>query len=247
MKPQRVVALTGAGGLLGGAIARRLAADAGTALVLSDVDPASIKETVTALEQQEVPVAGLAADVGEQEDVDAIVAAAVDRFGRIDVMINNAGVLSPNARLHNLAAGDWERCVRVNLMGAVHGTVAAVRAMRPLGGGSIVNTASEAGITAWPYAGPYGATKAAVIQLTKIAAAEYARDGIRVNCVCPGTFPSAMHEGLPDEAMEAIAAKHPLGLGSAENLVGAFAYLAGPESGWTTGTSIVVDGGYSAV
>lgn len=239
--------LTGAGGALGGAIARRLAADAGTALVLADIDVASLAPTVDALEGLDVPVVSLAADVGDQEAVDALVDAALERFERLDVMINNAGVLSPSARLHNVDAEDWARCVRVNLMGAVHGVVSAVRAMRPRGGGSIINTASEAGMTAWPYAGPYGTTKAAVIQLTKIAAAEYAQDGIRVNCVCPGTFPSAIHAGLPPEAMEAIAVKHPLGLGSAADLVGAFAYLAGEEAGWTTGSSIVVDGGYSTL
>ena len=79
-----------------------------------------------------------------------------------------------------------------------------------------------------------------------MAAVEYARDGIRVNCVCPGTFLSAMHQDLPAEADDAIAAKHPLGLGSAGDLVGAYSYLASEASRWTTGSALVVDGGYSA-
>ena len=92
--------------------------------------------------------------------------------------------------------------------------------MRAQRSGSIILTASVAGLTAWSHAAPYCATKAAVIQLAKVAAVEYARDGIRVNCVCPGTFLSGIHEGLPQEAIDAIAAKHPLGLGDADDLRG---------------------------
>ena len=118
--------------------------------------------------------------------------------------------------------------------------------MRAQQSGSIVLTASVSGLTAWSHAAPYCATKAAVIQLAKVAAVEYARDGIRVNCVCPGTFRSGIHADLPDEAIDAIAAKHPLGLGTAADLVGAYSYLASDASRWTTGSAIVVDGGYAA-
>ena len=171
---------------------------------------------------------------------------AVERFGRLDVLISNAGVLSPNGRIHNLATEDWERAFRINVLGAVNGIRAAVGVMRPQRSGSIVLTASVAGLTAWSHAAPYCATKAAVIQLAKVAAVEYARDGIRVNCVCPGTFLSAIHDDLPQEALDAIAARHPLGLGSAADLVGAYSYLASDASRWTTGSAMVVDGGYAA-
>jgi 3-oxoacyl-[acyl-carrier protein] reductase len=155
-------------------------------------------------------------------------------------------VLSPNGRIHNLSTDDWERAFRVNVLGAVNGIRAAVPVMRQQGSGSIVLTASVAGLTAWSHAAPYCATKAAVIQLAKVAAVEYARDGIRVNCVCPGTFLSAIHEGLPQEAIDAMAVKHPLGLGAADDLVGAYSYLASDASKWTTGSALVIDGGYSA-
>ena len=79
-----------------------------------------------------------------------------------------------------------------------------------------------------------------------MAAVEYARDGIRVNCVCPGTFRSAIHTGLPEEALDAIASRHPLGLGAAADLAGVYSYLASDDSRWTTGSALVVDGGYSA-
>jgi NAD(P)-dependent dehydrogenase (short-subunit alcohol dehydrogenase family) len=174
------------------------------------------------------------------------VARATERFGRLDVMVQNAGVLSPNGRIHNLATEDWERAFQVNVLGAVNAIRAAVAVMRPQGSGSIVLTASVAGLTAWSHAAPYCATKAAVIQLAKVAAVEYARDGIRVNCVCPGTFRSAIHDDLPPEALDTIAARHPLGLGAASDLAGVYSYLASEASRWTTGSALVVDGGYSA-
>jgi 3-oxoacyl-[acyl-carrier protein] reductase len=178
--------------------------------------------------------------------VEAVVKVAVERFGRLDVLISNAGVLSPNGRIHNLDTEDWERAFRINVLGAVNGIRAAVPVMRAQQSGSIVLTASISGLTAWSHAAPYCATKAAVIQLAKVGAVEYARDGIRVNCVCPGTFRSAIHDSLPQEAIDTIAARHPLGLGSVADLVGAYSYLAGDASRWTTGSAMVIDGGYSA-
>jgi len=245
---QRVIAITGAGGALGVAVSRRLASEPGTALVLSDVSEESLAATLAGLGEEgaAAPTATLLADVGDPDQVDAVVQLAVARFGRLDVLISNAGVLSPNGRIHNLQTADWERAFRVNVLGAVNGIRSAVGVMRPQGSGSIILTASVSGLTAWSHAAPYCATKAALIQLAKVAAVEYARDGIRVNSVCPGTFRSAIHDGLPDEALDAIAERHPLGLGTAGDLAGAYAYLASEESRWTTGAAIVVDGGYSA-
>jgi 3-oxoacyl-[acyl-carrier protein] reductase len=243
---RRTIAITGAGGALGLAIATKLAGEPDTDLVVSDVNPDSLDATVAALAGAAGAVEALPADVSEPDQVQAVVQRAVDAFGHLDVYIGNAGILSPNGRIHNLTTADWERSFRVNVLGSVNGVSAAVGPMRAQGHGSIILTASVAGMTAWSHAAPYCATKAAVIQLAKVAAVEYARDGIRVNCVCPGTFRSAIHDGLPDEALDAIGAKHPLGLGSADDLVGAYSYLAGPGASWTTGAALVVDGGYAA-
>jgi NAD(P)-dependent dehydrogenase (short-subunit alcohol dehydrogenase family) len=243
---RRVVAVTGAGGALGAAVARRLAGERDTALVLSDLSEESLAGTLAGLGETSTPTATTLADVREFTQVEAVARLAVERFGRLDVLISNAGVLSPNGRIHNLGTEDWERAFRVNVLGAVNGIRAAVAVMRPQHSGSIVLTASVAGLTAWSHSAPYCATKAAVIHLAKVAAVEYARDGIRVNCVCPGTFRSAIHAGLPDEALNAIAARHPLGLGTADDLVGAYSYLASDDSRWTTGAALVVDGGYAA-
>ncbi len=243
---RRVVTIIGAGGALGAAISRRLSSEPSTDLMLSDVSASSLDATVSGLTAGDGSVETMLADVSDYDAVEAVTTRTVDRYGRLDVLISNAGVLSPNGRIHNLKTEDWERAFRVNLLGAVNGIRAAVGVMRPQHSGSIVLTASVSGLTAWSHAAPYCATKAAVIQLAKVAAVEYARDGIRVNCVCPGTFRSAIHEGLPPEALDAVAARHPLGLGTADDLVGAYSYLASEAARWTTGSALVVDGGYSA-
>ena len=243
---RRVIAILGAGGTLGAALSRTLAAEPDTDLVLSDLSEEALAEAGSALPASAGGVAAVRADVSDFDQVERVVKHAVDRFGRLDVLISNAGVLSPNGRIHNLGAEDWERAFRINVLGPVNGIRAAVPVMRAQRSGSVILTASVAGMTAWSHSSPYCVTKAGVIQLAKVAAVEYARDGIRVNCVCPGTFLSAMHAGLPAEAVDAIAAKHPLGLGSADDLVGAYSYLASDASRWTTGSAIVVDGGYAA-
>ncbi len=223
-----------------------IAGEPGTDVVLSDVSGESLDATLAGLPEVRGAVETCIADVGDLAQVEAVVGRATDAFGRVDVLISNAGVLSPNGRIHNLTTDDWERAFRVNVLGAVNGIRAVVPVMRAQRSGSIVLTASVSGLTAWWHAAPYCVTKAGVVHLAKVAALEYARDGIRVNCVCPGTFRSGIHAGLPPEAIDAIAARHPLGLGAPADLVGAYAYLAGDASRWTTGAALVVDGGYSA-
>jgi len=243
---KRVIVILGAGGTLGTALSRRLADEPDTDLVLSDLSEDALRQARDGLAGSAGEVATVQADVSDFAAVENVVKHATDRFGRLDVLISNAGVLSPNGRIHNLTTADWERAYRINVLGPVNGIRAAVPVMRAQRSGSIILTASVAGLTAWSHSSPYCVTKAGVIQLAKVAAVEYARDGIRVNCVCPGTFLSAMHADLPAEAVDAIAAKHPLGLGTAGDLVGAYSYLASDASRWTTGSAIVVDGGYAA-
>jgi len=242
----RVIVILGAGGALGAAISRQLAGEPGTQLVLSDISAESLDATIGGLPEAGTPVERVLADVSDVEQVEAVVERALEHFGHLDVVVSNAGVLPPSGRIHNLTTEDWERAFRINVMGAVNAIRAAVPTMRARGSGSIILTASVSGLTAWTHAAPYCVTKAGVIHLAKVAAVEYARDGIRVNCVCPGTFLSGIHADLPQEALDAMAAKHPLGLGAAGDLVGAFSYLASDASRWTTGSAIVVDGGYSA-
>ncbi|MGH3298776.1 MAG: SDR family NAD(P)-dependent oxidoreductase, partial [Trebonia sp.] len=214
---RRVIIILGAGGTLGTALSQHLAAEPDTDLVLSDLSEDALRQARDGLAGSAggvTPgeVVTVQADISDFAAVENVIKHATDRFGRLDVLISNAGVLSPNGRIHNLATADWERAYRVNVLGPVNGIRAAVPVMRAQRSGSIILTASVAGLTAWSHSSPYCVTKAGVIHLAKVAAVEYAGDGIRVNCVCPGTFLSAIHADLSPDAIDAIAAKHPLGL-----------------------------------
>ena len=241
-----MIIITGAAGRLGAAIACQLAGEPLTDLIISDIDVEGLEVTRASVRSFDAVIEAVPADIGNLSEIERLAAQAMERFGRVDVFIQNAGILNRSGRIHNLRPEDWSSAFRVNVMGAVNSICAAVPLMRTQHSGSIILTASVAGMTAWSHAGPYCATKAAVIQLARVAAIEYAQDGIRINCVCPGAFESAIHADLPAEALERIRTKHPLGLGSAEDLVGAYSYLASEASRWTTGSALVVDGGYSA-
>lgn len=243
----RTAVITGAAGELGATLARRFADEGAEALGLIDIETDSLERLVKELASRGSRVATFQLDVSNEYEMNATVDSIVEEFGRLDIMVNNAGILSPNARLHNVEASDFRRVLETNVTGTFNGIVAAVRHMRQRREGVIINTASVAGITAWTHAGPYCASKAAVIQLTKVAAVEYAADAIRVNCVCPGAFESGMLNALPKAALESIVERHPISrIAAAEDIVGAFIYLASDEARWVTGSALVVDGGYSA-
>ncbi len=244
------IAIAGAGGALGSRIAARFVAEGAAALTLGDLNEAEIAKAASRLRSSATPdqqIVSVELDVTDPASVRAFVQAADELAGGIDVYVGNAGILSPSARIHNVSFDDLHQVMDVNFGGAFNGLQAVLPVMRRAGRGSIIFTASVAGLTAWSHTAPYCVSKAALIQLTKVAAVEYARDGIRVNCVCPGTFRTAIHDGLPESALDAIAERHPIGrLGQAEEMVGAYVYLAGRDSTFTTGSTIVVDGGYSA-
>ncbi|MEV2218341.1 SDR family NAD(P)-dependent oxidoreductase [Nocardia vinacea] len=241
----KTVVVTGAGGALGSAVALRCAEEGIRDLVLADLNVDALASLADTLRDKGIAVTAERLDVADGDEFDALIRSAVERSGTVDVLVNTAGIVSPNARIHHLSTEDWQRTMSVNLTGTFHGIRAVARALRKKANVSIVNIASVSGLTAWAYAAPYCASKAGVIHLTRVAALEYAKEGIRVNAVCPGTFPTAVHDGLPAEAMNAIEAKHPLGFGAPADITGAVVYLAGDESRWVTGHSLVVDGGYS--
>ncbi|PBC48012.1 short-chain dehydrogenase [Rhodococcus sp. ACS1] len=241
----KTAVVTGAAGALGSAVATHFAAEGIRAIVLADINLDALDALAETLRAQDIEVAAEHLDVADGDEFDALIHNAAVRFGTVDTLVNTAGIVSPNARIHNLSTADWERSMSVNLTGTFHGIRAVARTSRKKTNVSIVNIASVSGLTAWTYAAPYCASKAGVIHLTRVAALEYAKEGIRVNAVCPGTFPTALHDSLPAEALTAIEDRHPLGFGAPADLTGAVTFLASDESRWVTGHSLVVDGGYS--
>lgn len=195
-------------------------------------------------------------DVTNEDEVRGLVDAAVEKHGRLDVIMNNVGIATPRIGMtfEEHDAADWKRLIDVNLMGVVHGCKIAMQRFKAQGdGGVIVNTGSVAGMVGWGGV-PYGTTKAGVIQLTRGLAIEAAPLGIRVNCLCPGAIdtnfaipPEAAFQPKPAQHRELLGSQHPLGRPiDAEDCANAALYLASDLSSNVTGIALPVDGGYLA-
>jgi NAD(P)-dependent dehydrogenase (short-subunit alcohol dehydrogenase family) len=248
----KVALVTGAASGLGAESARRLAR-AGAAVMLTDL-VADAGEAVTA----EIVDAGgraafLAHDVTSEGDWARVVAGAVERYGRLDVLVNNAGIGGGPFDLMTHTAEDWRRVMAVNLDGVFFGLRHAGPAMAASGGGSIINLSSILGKVGLPGAAAYCASKGAVLMLTKAAALEWAPLGIRVNSVHPGFIDTPMVSGAlhraenGNERREMIISRHALGrLGEPREIADAVVFLASDESSFMTGAEMVVDGGYTA-
>jgi NAD(P)-dependent dehydrogenase (short-subunit alcohol dehydrogenase family) len=208
---------------------------------------------VAALDLRPPPAAAglepLVCDVTDDASVRAAVAAAVERFGRLDVLINNAGIGAQGAVDENDVA-EWQRVFDVNVFGIVRVSRACLPHLRRSPRAAIVNTASIVSWTGLPRRACYGASKGAVYALTLAMAADHAAEGIRVNCVCPGTIDTPWVGRLlaaapdPVAARASLIARQPIGrLGTAEEVAAAIVYLASPAAAYTTGTALQVDGG----
>jgi NAD(P)-dependent dehydrogenase (short-subunit alcohol dehydrogenase family) len=250
-----VAVVTGGGRGIGRGISLALAA-AGFDLVIGwhkgGEDAAATVAAAEELGAVAVPVCG---DIAHAHTASALAQAATATFGRLDVWVNNAGILTVGPLLE-LTLPDFERTLQVNLIGAFHGTQAAARTMIGAGrGGRIINISSEAGLRAWPLYGAYAPTKFAMIGLTQVAALELGRAGILVNAVCPGLVETDMvAQKWPEEAalrgtsVDAIRAENvdatPSGrLATTEDIGAAVAWLAGSGASSVTGQSICVNGG----
>ncbi|MGW0807091.1 SDR family NAD(P)-dependent oxidoreductase [Nonomuraea sp. NPDC002799] len=195
------------------------------------------------------PFIGIKADVTDDAGVRAAVAAAADRLGGIDVLVNNAGI-GAQGTIEDNPDSEWHQVFDVNVLGMVRVARAALPYLRRSEHAAIVNTCSIAATAGLPQRALYSATKGAVLSLTLAMAADHLREGIRVNCVNPGTADTPWVARLLDQADDpeaeraALNARQPMGrLVSAAEVAAAIAYLAGPESGATTGTALAVDGG----
>jgi cyclopentanol dehydrogenase len=186
-------------------------------------------------------------DVTREADWEAAVGTATGRHGRLDILINNAGIVIPRVPIDERTAEEWDRVMAVNAKGVFLGTKHAIPAMRRAGGGSIVNISSVAGIGQSLHQEPaYAASKGAIRIFTKVTASQHAGDGIRCNSVHPGPVDTEMfHSAFPDKALMARRLQRiPLGrMGTVAEVVSAVLYLASDESSYITGSELVIDGG----
>lgn len=241
--------VTGAGGGIGRAAALVMARE-GARVMVADVDVEGGEETVALIRAQGGEAEFRRTDVTDAAAVDALVAATVERFGRLDWAVNNAGIEGERGNTAECSDENWSRTLAVNLTGAWYCLRAELRQMRQQGGGAIVNMASIAGLVGFEGLPAYVASKHALVGLTKTAALEFAPHAIRVNAVCPGVIQTAMIDRLigGDPAMAAgFAAGEPIGrLGRAEEIGETVAWLCSDRASFITGAALPVDGGWVA-
>jgi 3alpha(or 20beta)-hydroxysteroid dehydrogenase len=250
----KAVVVTGAGGGIGRATAARLAAE-GASLVLVDRVKKALDETRVVTERTGVPVVAVEADVTQWSDVQRYVATASERFGGIDAFFNNAGILGAVSPLIDYPEAEFDRVMAVNVKGVWLGMKAVAGAMAARGGGAIVNTASIAGLRGSPNLIAYTASKHAVIGLTRSAAIELVRRGIRVNAICPAPIETPMARELeqgfardnPARAHERFAASIPMRrFGEPDEVAALVVFLLSADASYINGGIYTVDGGSMA-
>jgi NAD(P)-dependent dehydrogenase (short-subunit alcohol dehydrogenase family) len=246
----RVAVVTGASSGLGASFAEALA-DAGAKLVVAARRRERLEHLVARLNDRGTEALAVACDLSLERDVDELAARAVERFGTIDVLVNNAGI-TETIRAEDESLTAFRRVLDVNLVGAFTCAQRVARVMLERGRGSIVNVASVLGLVGSgqiPQAS-YAASKGAVVNLTRELGAQWARRGVRVNAIAPGWFPSEMTEEMfaSDQARTWIKKRCPMGRpGKVEELTGALLLLASDASSYMTGQTVVVDGGWTIV
>jgi NAD(P)-dependent dehydrogenase (short-subunit alcohol dehydrogenase family) len=243
--------ITGGGTGIGQAIALCFARE-GAQVAVAGRRKEKLDETLRLLQQAGCSALALECDVTSAADTQRLVKAAEDSFGKVNVLVNNAGALSVST-VETIAEDDWDRVMATNVKGPFLMSRAALPAMRRAGGGSIINVGSVLGIVAIRDRAAYCASKGGVSMLTKAMALDHAHDHIRVNCLCPSIVESDMTRNLFAEteagrqARESRLSSIPLGrFGKPADIAGLAVFLASDESSWMTGTVIPVDGGVTA-
>jgi NAD(P)-dependent dehydrogenase (short-subunit alcohol dehydrogenase family) len=249
--PDKVALVTGAGAGIGRATSIAFAAE-GAAVMCADLNEAAAQDTAAQIAERGGRSAALSVDVADEADVGRAFDEVLAQLGGLDIVFNNAGIGG--------GAG-WERTLAVNLSGVFHGLKFAAPLLAERGGGSIINTASVAGLVGLVGAAPpdeplpepggaaYVTSKHGVVGLTRQYAVSYARHGVRVNCINPGYIETAMTAGIreSDEGRAYLESLHPMGrLGQPEEIAAAALFLASDEASFITGHTLVVDGGYTA-
>lgn len=242
----KVAVVTGAGSGIGAAIARLFASE-GAKVVLGD-----LAESARTL-ADELSAAGFEAafqrvDVTNEASVAALIESASARFGRLDILVANAGIPERKSPIHELDLADWRRVIDVDLTGVAICNKFAAGAMLATGGGAIVNMASILGLVGQENSNAYSAAKAAVVNLTRSVALTYARQGIRANCVSPGYVDTPLLAKLPEATRQMMLVRQPIGrLARPEEIAEVVAFLASDRASIITGACINADGGYTAI
>ncbi len=248
---QRVAVVTGGASGIGRAIAARLVAD-GWSVAALDRNAAGVRGVADEL-GREGSIVGLAADVTKRDEVEVAVAEAARRLGPLRAVVNNAGLVIAGD-VTSTSADQWDTMLAVNLTGVYHVCAATIPALLESKRGAIVNIASASGVAGLRNRAAYCAAKAGVIGLTKAMAADHAAQGITVNAICPGTVATQLVEEVvgraddPDAVRRAMSLRQPVGrMGRPEEIAAGVAYLVGDDAGYVTGTTLVIDGGWTGI
>jgi len=246
----KVVIVTGGGSGIGRASALAFARE-GAKVVVADVVVEGGEETVRLIQHNGGAAIFVKTNVSKAAEVEALVARAVLTYGRLDCAHNNAGIEGPGATTVDYAEESWERVLAINLRGVWLCMKYEIPHMLKQGSGAIVNTASTAGLVGYPRGSAYVASKHGVVGLTKTAALEYAKSGIRVNAVCPGAIDTPMMgriTGHRSQRAERMAAAEPVGrMGQPEEIAEAVVWLCSEAASFVTGHAMAVDGGITAL
>ena len=248
MLKDKVALITGGSSGIGRAVALAWARE-GAKVVVSDVDRGGGEETVGQVRTAGGEAIFIAADVGKPEECEALVRGAVEKFGRLDIACNNAGIGGPQAPTADYPLDGWAQVIGINLSGVFYGMKYQLPAMLKNGGGAIINMASILGAVGFAGAPAYAAAKHGVVGLTQTAALEYSAQGVRINAMGPGFIHTPMISALEDNKAvnDMLVAAHPIGrLGRAEEVAELVLWLSSEKASFVTGAYYPVDGGYIA-
>lgn len=243
------VIITGAGGGIGRETALQCA-EIGAKLILGDVHEGRVSETADMIRQKGGEAFSIRSDITIEEDVEALISLALDKFGKLDCAVNNAGLGNNAKSIEELSLAEWRQVFEVNVTGTFLCLKHEIRQMRREGRGAIVNVASAAGLIGYARGAEYVSSKHAIVGLTKCAALEYAELGIRVNAIAPGTCDTAMLSKNYDDNPEVKAHMERLTpakrLAQPGEMASTIAFLLSPAASYMHGTTVVVDGGLTA-